>query len=102
MADLEEEVLHHAARQVDAARLHEAADDEVAVPPVHLVEHPAWNNIWMRKIKQSVRIEPLNVDLSQPTDHAGQVRNLRVALTSDRLELGGGREIRGEVDDRGR
>ena len=102
VGDLEKEVLHHAARQVDAARLHESADDEVAVPPVHLVEHPARNNVGMRKIKESVRVEALRVDLSQPMDHLGQARNLRVAFTGDRLELGGRGEIRRQVDDRGR
>src|SRR5206468_4137250 len=57
--------------------------------------------VGMGKIKESVSVEALRVDLSQPMDHLGQARNLRVAFTGDRLELGGRGELRRLVDDRG-
>src|SRR5260370_5971323 len=38
MLDLKEKILHHPARQLDPFVFHQSANDEVAVPSIHLVE----------------------------------------------------------------
>src|SRR5439155_24597313 len=80
VTDFEEEILHHAARHPDSTGLQQATNDEVAVPAVHLVEHAAGYDVRMRKIKQGMGIEALDVDFSQLMNYLREVRDLGVAL----------------------
>src|SRR5689334_13702665 len=54
VANLKEKVLDNVARRICTVGLHQATDNEIAVPPIHLVEHAAWDHIRMRKIEQGV------------------------------------------------
>src|ERR1700722_13506346 len=80
MLDLEEKIVDHAARQVDTARAQQAANDEVAVPAVHLVEAAARHNIFIRKIKQTVGLDLAGVDLAQAMNRSRQMLNAYVAV----------------------
>src|SRR5579871_6716566 len=51
--NLEEEIFHHAARQLHPSGLQKATNDEITVPSVHFVESPAWHDVVVRKIKQT-------------------------------------------------
>ena len=45
LRDLKKEILNHPAGQFDASIAHQAANNEIAVPPVHFVESSAGNNV---------------------------------------------------------
>src|SRR4029077_6710491 len=53
MFDFKEKVFHHAPSQVDFAGPQQAANDEIAVPAVHLVESSAGNDIGILEEKQA-------------------------------------------------
>ena len=78
--DLEEEVIDHAARQFDASGAQQAANDEVAVPAVHFVEASAGHNVFVREIKQAVRLDLRGVDLAQAMNLDRQMFDAHVAV----------------------
>ena len=79
VVDFKEEVLHHAARESKIVVPHEAQDDEVAIPAVHLVEHATRHHIRIGKIEQP-RPQPGAVKLADTMDRDRQPLN--VHLTS--------------------
>jgi hypothetical protein len=78
--DLEEEVIDHAARQLDVSRAQQAANDEVAVPAVHLVEAPARNYILVRQVKQAMGLNLCRIDLAQALNLHRQMFDANVAV----------------------
>src|SRR5271169_1846521 len=67
--DLKEEVVDHPARQLNASGAQQPANNEVAVPAVRFVKAPARDNIFVRKIKQSLWLNLGSINLAQPLDH---------------------------------
>ena len=91
MFNLEEEVLHHVARQVQPAIADQTNDDEVAVPAIHLVETAAGHNIAVGQEQQPVRPDGFDLRLTGVTDQHRQMLDAHVARLLqllDRVGLG--------------
>src|SRR5215472_19273167 len=43
--NLEEEIVHHSARQIQSSVPQQAANNEIAIPSVHFIEASAWNYV---------------------------------------------------------
>ena len=56
--DLVEEVVDEIAGAIDLVVQQQTDEDEVAVPPVHLVEAAAGNHVRLRQIEEAVALEP--------------------------------------------
>src|ERR1035438_4030556 len=98
MFDLEEEVLHHIARQIDAPALEQAQNDEVAVPSIHLVEAAAGDHVRMREIEQALRRQ---VDtLTEPSDLRWKPLDIESAFLPESSDLGRLRKILRQIEDR--
>src|SRR5262249_9461410 len=61
MLDLEEKVLHHSASEVHALVTQQAANNKVAVPAVHFIEAATGYDVLVWKIKQSGRLNLIEV-----------------------------------------
>ena len=98
--DLEEEVIYHAARQLNPSCPQQSTDDEVAVPTVHLVEAATRYYVLMFEIEQTVRLNFASIDLAQMTDFLRQVLDPDVALAGQFLNCGRFRNACWEVHHR--
>src|ERR1700687_1372606 len=97
MLDLKEKILHHPLRQLDSLVLHEPANDEVAVPTIHLVESSAGNHVLVVQVQQARRFEIAGVHLAKLMDYVLQVLQLHVAPFLHFLDVRWRVEIRGKV-----
>ena len=95
--DLVEEVLDHAARQVAFVVLQQAANDEVAVPAIHLVEAAAGNDVAVGHIEQAAHRELFGHDIAQLLDGLGQMRDLDIAFLLQLLHRGRGGHSEGQI-----
>ena len=79
--------------------LHKAADDEVTVPAVHLIEHASRDDVRMREIQESLGVDFLNVEFSDPRDGLRQCEDAQGASLLNRFDLGRGLKTSGQVEE---
>ena len=79
MFNLEKEVLHHSARQIDPAIFQQPADNEVTVPTIHFVEAPSGNDVTVLKVQQPRWRQFVGIDLSRPGDWQWQMLHMDFA-----------------------
>src|SRR6266849_1618836 len=98
MLDFKEEVLHHAAGQVDPAVAQQSPDDEIAVPPVHLVESPAGDHIVVFEIEQPGRADFAGINLSRSSDQLRQPLDANLTTFLQFLHRSRSRESRRKIE----
>ena len=82
--NLVEEVLDDAARVVALAVFQQPDDDEVAVPAIHFVEAAAWDNVFVRQVKQTMRVQLLDRNGPEAGNFLRQVLDLNSAFAQCR------------------
>src|ERR1017187_2599967 len=84
--NFEEEVVDHATRQFDAPGANEPANNEVTIPPVHFIETPAENYIFVFQIEQSMRLNLGGIDFTEMMNLDGKVFDSYIAFSCEFLQ----------------
>ena len=95
--DLEKKIVHHALSQVDPAVADKTQNDEVTVPPVHLVESSARYHVTVFEIEQARRINRFRTGLSQVIGGGRKSLDLDVAPTLQLVHGCRHGEVRGKI-----
>ena len=86
--DLKEKILHHPLRQLDAFVAQQSANDEVAVPPIHLVESSARHDVLVRQIQKPRGIDFVRIDFAEIVNHDRQMLGFDFAFRLKLLHRG--------------
>src|SRR5581483_1183795 len=89
VVDFVEEVLHHAAGEIELTGAQQAADDEVAVPAVHLVEGTAGHNGRIRQVEQAGLLDPGQINGAEALDRLGEGLDPDLATLANLARLAG-------------
>ena len=76
---------------------HQAANDEVAVPAIHLVKSSAGDDVFFRQVQQALRLNLAGIDLAKMMNCLRKPFDLNLALLLKLLHVIGHTDIRGQV-----
>src|SRR6185312_6336850 len=97
MLNFEESVLDHVARHREFAVAYKSADDEIAVPTVHLVKATARDHVRVGQVEQP-RLNLGSLYVSQTVNYARQLGDASAAFRFDLLHGSRNLNIRGNIE----